>query len=93
MVHAWMANLTQQLISPAQISGITVFNGSNRLDLASVPVGQNGLVLGCTNLAAPSWKTNGSSFLGTNIAQSVYVTNSVGPWFYRLRYLYSWKWP
>ena len=91
-VHMWMANLAQQLMSPAQISGITVFSGSNRLDLANVPIGQNGLVLDCTNLAAPAWKTN-VNFTGTNLAQSVYVTNSGSPWYYRLRYLYSWTWP
>ena len=45
-VHTWMANLTQRLISPAQIKQLTVFNGSNRLDLVNVPIGQDGLVLG-----------------------------------------------
>ena len=59
MVHAWMANLVQQLISPAQIDDITPLNGSNQLDLVNVPVGQNGLVLACTNLAGAVWKTNG----------------------------------
>lgn len=92
-VHMWMANLTQQLISPAQISQITMLNGSNRLDLANVPVGQTGLVLACTNPAVAIWKTNGATFLGTNIAQSVYVTNSGALWFYRLSYLFSWKFP
>ena len=40
----WMANLAQQLISPVQISQITVLNGSNRLDVVNVPVGLNGFV-------------------------------------------------
>ncbi len=93
MVHDWMANLTQQLISPASISQIAMLTGSNRLDLANVPVGQTGLVLCCTSLANLNWKTNGAFFLGTNVSQSVYVTNSADPWFYRLCYLYSWKWP
>ena len=31
MVHAWMANAAQQLISPARISQITALKGSNRL--------------------------------------------------------------
>jgi len=92
MVHMWMANLTQQLISPARISDITLLGSSNELDLANVPVGQNGLVLGTTNLAAATWKTN-ATFVGTNVAQSVFVTNSGPRWFYRLSYLYSWKWP
>ena len=91
-VHAWMANNAQQLISPAQINQLVMLNGSNRLDLANVPIGQNGMVLGCTNLAMPSWKTN-ATFAGTNAAQLVYVPASGSMWYYRLRYLYSWTWP
>jgi phospholipase/lecithinase/hemolysin len=91
-VHMWMANLTQQLISPTRISQLVAFNGSNRLDLANVPIGQNGLVLGCTNLATPAWKTN-ATFVGTNATQSVYVLATNPPSYYRLRYLYSWTWP
>jgi outer membrane lipase/esterase len=92
-VHMWMGNLAQQLLSPACVSQITVLNGSNRLDLANVPVGQSNLVLECTNLAMWGWKTNNSPFLGTNMAQSVYVPASGSPWYYRLKYLYSWTWP
>ena len=98
MVHTWMANTAQQLISPAQISCITVFNGSNRLDLANVPIGQNGLVLGTTNQASWTWTTNASfsgtnTFSSTSTTQSVYVTATNPLCFYRLRYLYSWTWP
>jgi len=93
MVHAWMANLTQQFLSPAQIGQIVpLSSNSNQLDLVNVPVGQSGQVLGCTNLAMPSWKTNGT-FVATNVTQSVCVTNSGPHWFYRLKYLYSWTWP
>jgi phospholipase/lecithinase/hemolysin len=79
MVHAWMANLAQQLISPVQISGLTAFNGSNRLDIANVPIGQNGFVLGCTNvgpenywLDSSNWTTDGS-FSSISATQSVFV--------------------
>ncbi len=78
MVHTWMANLAQQLISPAQISQLTVLNGSNRLDLVNVPVGQNGLVLGCTNQltwvswSSSAWTTN-ASFSSINTTQSVFI--------------------
>ncbi|MGA2280625.1 MAG: hypothetical protein ABSG80_10025 [Verrucomicrobiota bacterium] len=92
MVHMWMANTAQQLISPVQISQITALNGSNQLVMVNVPVGQNGLVLGCTNLLAPGWQTN-VTFVGTNATQSVYVTNSGPQWFYRLKFPYSWTWP
>lgn len=92
MVHAWLANLTQQLISPAQVGQITSVNGSNRLDLVNVPVGQNGLVLVSSSLVSGSWMTN-TTFLSTNATQSVLVPDS-GPWqFYRLSFPYSWTWP
>jgi hypothetical protein len=92
MVHAWMANTAQQLVSPASINQLVAFSGSNRLDLTNVPVGQNGLVLGCTNLALPAWKTN-ATFAATNVAQSVYISTTNPLSYYRLRYLYSWTWP
>ena len=91
-VHMWMANLTQQLISPVQISNLTAFNGSNRLDMANVPIGQNGLVLGRTNLVLGNWTTN-VNFSSTNATQSVFVPSSGPVWFYRLKFLYSWTWP
>jgi phospholipase/lecithinase/hemolysin len=92
MVHAWMANTAQQLISPVRISQLTAFNGSNQLDMANVPIGQNGLVLGRTNLVLGNWKTN-LTFVSTNATQSVFVTNSGPQWFYQLKFLYSWTWP
>jgi phospholipase/lecithinase/hemolysin len=92
MVHAWMANLTQQLISPVQISNITSLNGSNQLVMANVPIGQNGLVLGRTNLLLGNWTTN-VTFISSNATQSVFVTPSGPVWFYRLSFSYSWTWP
>jgi thermolabile hemolysin len=78
MVHAWMANNVQQLISPVRIARLTLFNGSNRLDLVNVPIGQNGLVLGCTNVVseyilAPSNWTANASFISVSATQSVFV--------------------
>src|ERR1035438_2118438 len=84
-VHAWMGNLAQQLISPVRISQLTAFNGSNRLDMANVPIGQNGLVLGRTNLVLGNWKTN-VPFISSNATQSVFVTNSGPLQFYRLSF-------
>ena len=91
-LHAVLADITQQLISPVQISNITSLNGSNQLVVANVPIGQNGLVLGCTNLAMPSWTTN-VTFVSSNTTQTIYVTNSGPQWFYRLSFPYSWTWP
>jgi phospholipase/lecithinase/hemolysin len=92
MVHDWMANTAQQLISPVRISNLTAFNGSNRLDMANVPIGQNGMVLGRTNLVLGNWKTN-ATFVSSNATQSVFVPASGPQWFYRLKFLYSWTWP
>jgi len=75
MVHAWMANLTQQLISPAQISQLMAFNGSNQLVVVNMPVGLNGFVDGCTNLSSGNWTTN-ASFSSTNTTQSIFVLTS-----------------
>jgi phospholipase/lecithinase/hemolysin len=93
-VHMWMANLAQQLLSPAQISQITMDDDdeNSRLDLANVPVGQNGLVLGRTNLVLGNWTTN-ATFNSTNTTQMIYVPASGPQWFYRLKFPYSWHWP
>ncbi len=93
MVHAWMANTAQQLISQPRISQITALTGSNRLVMANVPVGQNGQVLGRTNLLLGNWTTNVNNINTTNTTQTVYVTNSGPQRFYRLKFLYSWTWP
>lgn len=92
MVHAWMANLTQQLIAPAQISDVTPDNGSNELDLANVPIGQNGLVLGCPDVSVPGWTTN-ASFISSNAMQTVCIPGNGPQWFYRLSFPFSWTWP
>jgi phospholipase/lecithinase/hemolysin len=93
-VHMWMANLTQQLISPVRISNITMDDDdeSTRLDMANVPIGQNGLVIGRTNLVLGNWTTN-ASFVSSNATQTVFVPASGPTWFYRLKFPFSWTWP
>jgi phospholipase/lecithinase/hemolysin len=88
--HAVMADVVQQLISPVRITGITASNGSNRLDMANVPIGLNGFVNGSTNLANWATVTNFSSISAT---QSVLVPISGPMQFYRLRFPYAWSWP
>ena len=90
--HAVIADVVQQLISPVQITNLTVLNGSNQLDMANVPIGQNGLVLGRTNLVLGSWTTN-ANFNSTNTTQTIFVTRSGSQWFYRLKFPCSWSWP
>jgi len=83
-VHEIMADTVQQMISPPQFNQITVLTGSNRLDLANLPVGLNGSVLICTNFepnnwvyALSDWMTN-ASFAAASPNQSVFVLTSVG---------------
>jgi phospholipase/lecithinase/hemolysin len=91
-LHAVLADITQQLISPVQISNLTVLNGSNQLVVANIPIGQNGLVIGRTNLVLGNWTTN-ATFNSTNTTQTVFVPASGPRWFYRLKFTYSWTWP
>jgi phospholipase/lecithinase/hemolysin len=70
--HEVIADVVQQIISPVQINGITVLNGSNRLDVVNMPVGLNGFVDGCTNLIPPSWTTV-TNITSSSIAQSIFV--------------------
>ena len=72
MLHEVMADVAQQLISPVQISWLALFNGSNRLDVANVPVGLNGFVDGCTNLALANW-TSVTNISSTTTPQSIFV--------------------
>ena len=74
--HEVIADVTQQIISPVQISGITVLNGSNRLDTVNVPVGLNGFVDGATSLIPANW-TGVTNMTSTATAQSIFVAQPV----------------
>ena len=89
--NMWMANLTQEMISPVQITHFTLNSvpGSNELDLANMPNGQAGFAEGSTNLA--SWTTVQS--IATNAPQSIYLPAAGLTQFYRLRFPFSWTWP
>ena len=91
-LHAVMADVAQQLISPVQVTSITAYIGSNQLDVVDMPVGLNGFVDGVTDLTATNW-TAQSSFTSTNTTQSVFVPVTGPRWFYRLRFPYAWSWP
>ncbi len=97
-VHMWMGNLAQQLISPVRITNLTVLTGSNCLTVANNPIGQNGLVLGRTNIVLGNWTTNllsngTNTFNSTNATQVIFVPASGPQGFYRLSFPYSWVWP
>ena len=71
-LHEIMADVAQQIISPVQISQLAVFNGSNRLDVANMPVGLNGFVEGSTNLTLANW-TSVTNLNSTSLNQSIFV--------------------
>ena len=91
-VHAIMAGVARQLIAPVEIDEITSQGGTNQLELANVPVGLNGIVLGSTNLALTNWTTV-TNFNSTNTVQPVFVPMSGPMQFYRLSFPFAWTWP
>jgi phospholipase/lecithinase/hemolysin len=70
-----MADTIQQMISPVQISNLTLLNGSNQLDVANIPIGLNGFVDGRTNLVSGSW-TSVTNFNSTSATQTIFVPAS-----------------
>ena len=92
MAHEIMGDVAQAVASPARITNVTSLVGSNRLSLASVPIGLNGFVDGRTNLVLGTW-TQLTNFTSTAATQSVYVRTSGARWYYRLRFPFAWSWP
>jgi phospholipase/lecithinase/hemolysin len=87
-----LADTVQQVISPVTISTVTALNGSNRLDVANMPVGLSGFVDGRTNLVVGSW-TSATNFNSTSVTQTIFVRASGPQRFYRLRFPFAWSWP
>lgn len=87
-----MADVAQQLISPVKISDLTSPGGSNRLTVASIPIGLNGFVDGRTNLALGNW-TQLTNFISTSATQAIFVPAPGPRQFYRLRFPFAWSWP
>ena len=92
MAHEVVADTVQALISPANISKLTSLHGSNRLDIANMPIGLSGFVDGRTNLVLGAW-TQTTNFASTSATQSVFVPASGQQRFYRLRFPFAWSWP
>ena len=90
--HEVLADITQQLISQATISKLTSLNGSNRLDIANIPIGLSGFVDGRTNLVLGTW-TQMTNFASISATQSIFVPTSRPQRFYRLRFPFVWSPP
>ena len=91
-LHAVLADIAQQLISPVQFSGATPAGNSNRLEIVNLPLGLNGSVLAVANLGSTQWTTN-ATFSSLTTPQSVYVPVSGPQQFYKLKFPYQWTWP
>ena len=89
-VHAILADVVQNLISPSRISHATALGSSNELHLANLPVGLSGFVDGTTNFA--NW-TPVTAFTSTNATQTVLTPATQPQWFHRLRFPFAWSWP
>lgn len=90
--HAVMADVAQQLISPVQITNITVLEDDCHLGVASLPIGLDGFVDGCTSLSPWNWIAV-ANVASTNATQTISLPASGPLWFYRLRFPYAWSWP
>jgi phospholipase/lecithinase/hemolysin len=80
--HEVIADITQQIISPVQISRITVSADSNRLDVVNMPVGLNGFVDNGTNLSpnlGPITWTAVQNITSTSATQSIFVPRPPPP--------------
>ncbi|MBU6409355.1 MAG: SGNH/GDSL hydrolase family protein [Verrucomicrobia bacterium] len=91
-VHAILADMAKQLLAPARVSELAPAGAGYRLDLADVPVGLNGIVLGSTNLAPANWMP-ATNFISANDTLSVFVPAAGPLHFYRLEFPLAWTWP
>jgi phospholipase/lecithinase/hemolysin len=67
-----IADFCQQYLSPVRIATLKQVNGSNRLDVANMPIGLSGCLDNSTNLTTASW-TLVTSFTGLAGSQSLFV--------------------
>ena len=91
-VHEVAADTVQELISPANITDLALLDGSNRLDIANIPIGLDGFVDGNSNLVSGSW-TPVTNFNTTSATQAIIVPTPGPQQFYRLRFPFAWSWP
>jgi len=91
-VHEVAADTVQELISPANITDLALLDGSNRLDIANIPIGLDGFVDGNSNLVSGSW-TPVTNFNTTSATQAIFVPTPGPQQFYRLRFPFAWSWP
>jgi len=89
-VQMHLADLVQQMISPATISGISPVGGGYELEMSNVPVGRDGSVRGSGNLV--DWMED-LSFSSISVVQDVTVPSTDPSRFFRLQFPVVWTWP
>jgi len=89
-VQMHLADLVQQMISPARISGISPVGGGYELEMSNVPVGRDGSVRGSGNLV--DWMED-LSFSSISVVQDVMVPSTDPSRFFRLQFPVVWTWP
>jgi phospholipase/lecithinase/hemolysin len=90
--HAVLADYVQQIIAPVRFGQIAPLGSSNRLEIINVPIGRDGFVQACADVAAGRW-TPVHPLISTQATQSVLVPASEPIQFYRLCFPFAWSWP
>jgi phospholipase/lecithinase/hemolysin len=83
-----LAAFFQQIISPVKVTSISISGGNVHLQLANMPLGRAGVVLGSPDLQAP-WTED--AVIGT--ANPVIFATSGSKRFYRAAFPVVWVWP
>lgn len=91
-----LADLAQQLLSPAKITNITRPGSDTQLTITNVPLGRAGVVKGCAELLPP-WQTDAAVSVpftaGASTTTSVTFPAVGTKRFYRVGFPVVWTWP
>jgi len=88
----YLADLSQQLISPAKVTSATFSSNTGQIQVANIPLGRNGIVQTSTNLQPP-WTQVTTIVEAVNTTKSVPPTGSGARSFYRVSFPVVWTWP
>lgn len=88
----YIADLSQQLISPAKVTGATFTSTAGQIQVANIPLGRQGIVQTSVNLQPP-WTQTTSFTESVNFTKSVPLTVSGTKRFYRVSFPVVWTWP
>ncbi len=88
----YIADLSQQLISPPKVTAATFSSASGQIQVANIPLNRQGIVETSANLLPP-W-TEATSFTEeVNFTRSVPLTVTGPRRFYRVSFPVVWTWP